>query len=103
MSEEQGKVKITVLKTLKTEELFKDPIKTKQGSICPNHKEGQIFYYETKKPEGFCTYAWGAIWPFVMALSNHSDFQWLYEDPGVAVTTCPDGLRPVIFKLELVQ
>jgi len=103
MSKERGKVKITVLKVFKPEEIFEDqPVKAKDPKPCPEHKVGQVFYFEEKVPEGFCTFAWDAIWPFVMALSRYGNFPY-YEDPGVAVISCPDGLRPVIFMLELVE
>jgi len=68
---------------------------------CEIHKEGQVFYFEENQPEGFCNYAWNAIFPYVTTLSWGGDFKSVYKEPGVAVIACPDGLRPVIFKLEL--
>ena len=51
--------KITILKTTLNEELAKEyagPDFTK----CPMMKEGQVFYADYAKPEGFCDEAWKA-------------------------------------------
>ena len=102
MSEEQGRLKITVLKVFKPEEVFEDsPFKAMEHEPCEIHREGQVFYFEENQPEGFCNYAWNAIFPYVTTLSWGGDFKSVYKEPGVAVIACPDGLRPVIFKLEL--
>ena len=110
MAEEKplSKVKITVLRCFKPEEVFKDlPVKAKylNGNPCPLHEEGQIFYLEDdatgdRGPEGFCWYAWNAIMPYTMTLRHQGDFDEWYEEPGVCVLCCPDGLRPVVFKIE---
>jgi uncharacterized repeat protein (TIGR04076 family) len=102
MSEEKGKLKITVLKVFKPEEVFKDPpIKTKEPYPCPVHKEGETILVEGyDQPEGICGFAWNVIWPFAMMLLNNGDLNWYYEKPGILVASCPDGLRPVIFKIE---
>ncbi|NIM44660.1 MAG: TIGR04076 family protein [Nitrososphaeria archaeon] len=104
MSKGQAEIKITVLKVFKPEEVFKDPpIKTKEPYPCPIHEEGQTFIVKGyNQPEGMCGFAWNVIWPFSMMLRNNSDLIWYYEKPGTLVCCCPDGLRPVVFKLERV-
>jgi uncharacterized repeat protein (TIGR04076 family) len=52
-------------------------------------------------PEGFCTWAWDDITKDVETLRFHGNFQW-FEEPGVSVNCCTDGLRPVVFKIERV-
>ena len=57
------------------------------------------------KPEGFCDEAWKAIYQYAFALSHGAGKEVFYygdwiRKPGVAICSCNDGLRPVIFKLE---
>ena len=75
-----SKVKITVLKTTLDKELARE-YGAEGLTACPMMKEGQIFYVDYAKPEGFC------------------DGNWIRK-PGVAICSCNDGLRPVIFKVE---
>ena len=43
-------------------------------------KEGQVFYADYAKPEGFCDEAWKAIYQYVFALSHGADAGWYYDD-----------------------
>lgn len=98
------KVKITVLKTTFNEELAKE-YGAEGLTACPMMKEGNVFYADYAKPAGFCDEAWKAIYQYVFALA-HGDGKTLFyygdwiRKPGVAICSCNDGLRPVIFKLE---
>jgi uncharacterized repeat protein (TIGR04076 family) len=72
---------------------------------CPFHKAGQTFSADYAKPEGFCDEAWKAIYQYVFALSHGGNKETFYygdwiKKPGVAICSCNDGLRPVIFKIE---
>lgn len=98
------KVKITVLKTTLDQELALE-----YGAIglkaCPMLQEGQSFYADYAKPDNFCDEAWKAIYQYVFALAHGSGDELFYygdwiRKPGVAICSCNDGLRPVIFKLE---
>jgi len=98
------KVKITILKTTLDEELAKE-YGVDGLSSCPLMNEGQVFYADYAKPEGFCDEAWKAIYQYVFALAHGAEnVNWYYHDwikkPGVAIVSCNDGLRPVIMKLE---
>ena len=96
------KVKITVLKTTLDKELAAE-YGAEGLKACPMLKEGQVFYAGLGKPEGFCDGAWRTIHPYVFALANgakHFYFNDWVRQPGVAITCCNDGLRPVFFKLE---
>jgi len=98
------KVKITILKTTLNEELAREYGVPGLGS-CPLMKEGQIFYGDYAKPDGFCDEAWKAIYQYVFALAHGAGAEPFYYDdwikePGVAICSCNDGLRPVIMKLE---
>ena len=97
-------VKITVLRRM-----FNEDLAGEYGidglTPCPMLREGAVFYADYAKPEGFCDEAWKAFYQYVFALAHGSGDQLFYygdwiRKPGVAVCSCNDGLRPVIFKLE---
>ena len=50
-------------------------------STCPLMKEGQVFYSDSAKPDGFCDEAWKAIYQYVFALANGSE-GW-YDDTWI--------------------
>lgn len=97
------KVKITILKATFHEDLAKE-YGVEGLSICPLMKEGEVYYADYAKSEGFCDEAWKAIYQYVFALAHGASEIWYYGDwiktPGVAIVSCNDGLRPVIMKLE---
>ena len=98
------KVKITVLKTTLDKDLAAEYGAEGLGP-CPMMKAGQVFYANYAKPEGFCDEAWKAIYQYVFALAHGAGGGVFYygdwiRKPGVAICSCNDGLRPVIFKLE---
>ena len=98
------KVRITVLKTTLDRELAAEYGVEGLGA-CPMLREGQVFYADYAKPEGFCDEAWKAIYQYVFALAHGAGSELFYSGdwfrrPGVAICSCNDGLRPVIFKLE---
>lgn len=101
------KVKITVLKTTFDEELAKE-YGAEGLDKCPMMKKGQVFYADYAKPEGFCDEAWKAIYQYVFSLAHSPGKELFYygdwiRKPGVAICSCNDGLRPVIFKLESTE
>ena len=98
------KVKITVLKTTRNEDLIAE-YGVENLPACPFHRAGQVFYADYAKPEGLCDEAWKAIYQYVFALAHGAGEGLFYygdwiRKPGVAICSCNDGLRPVIFKLE---
>jgi TIGR04076 family protein len=98
------KVKITVLRKTIIEDLTKE-YGVDGLTKCPMLKEGQVFYADYAKPDGFCDEAWKAIYQYVFALAHGASKETFYfgdwiKKPGVAICSCNDGLRPVIFKLE---
>lgn len=101
------KCKITVLKTTLDKELVQE-YGIKNLSTCPMHEAGQVFYADYAKPEGFCDEAWKAIYQYVFALAHGAGSGVFYygdwiQKPGVAICSCNDGLRPVIFKIEVTE
>ena len=96
------KIKIEVIKTHFDEDLAKEfGVKTP----CPAHSIGQVFISNGfDKPENFCDEAWKAIYQYVFALAHMSENEIFYfkdwiTKPGVAINSCNDGIRPVVFKL----
>lgn len=99
------KCKITVLKRYFDEELAQEYGVDHLGK-CPFHKEGDVFYSDYAKPEGFCDEAWKAIYQYSFALAHGSGLfyfkDWIKE-PGIAICSCNDGIRPVVFKVERTE
>ena len=97
------KVRITILKTTFQQELAEE-YGIDGLTVCPLMEEGQVFYADYAKPDGFCDEAWKAIYQYVFALAHGADEIWYFGDwikkPGVAIVSCNDGLRPVIMKIE---
>ncbi len=101
------KVRITILKTTFDKELAAE-YGAEGLTACPMMKEGQVFMADYAKPEGFCDEAWKAIYQYVFALAHGSGEEVFYfgdwiRKPGVAICSCNDGIRPVIFKLESTE
>ena len=99
------RVRITVLKTTLDRELAAE-YGAEGLTACPMLKAGQVFYADYAKPDGMCDEAWKAIYQYVFALS-HGCGKFYYGDwigkEGVAICSCNDGLRPVIFKIEKTE
>ena len=97
-------VKITVLKRFRPSEVFKTSPVTMETHFGEYElfKEGQEFIVENMSiPNGFCNTAWISLYSNIRMLSFGFDLPW-FKEKGVAVNSCIDGLRPVIFKLERI-
>jgi len=100
-----SRVKITVLKCFSNEEIFDGDVPdevARYGSKCHRHYLGQEFIFEDLNcPEGFCTWAFADIYRDLVHLAWEGDFPWIKES-GVTFSSCTDGKKPVIFKLERI-
>lgn len=102
------KCRITVLKTTFDKELAEE-YGAEGLSACPMHTVGQVFYADFARPDGFCDEAWKALYQYVFALAHGAGDAGLFyygdwiRKPGVAICSCNDGLRPVIFKIEQTE
>ena len=101
------KVRITVLKTTFDQELAEE-YGIPGLTPCPMHRAGESFLADYAKPEGLCDEAWKAMYQYVFALAHGAGKELFYygdwiRKPGVAICSCNDGLRPVIFKLEATE
>ena len=95
-------VKITVVRTLETGDLFDEHAGAGVTPTCTRVNAGQVFVSRALQiPEGFCSWAWADIQRDIVHLALGGDFP-LMKQRGMALACCTDGLRPVIFKLERV-
>ena len=98
------KVKITVLKVTFNQDLAEE-YAVPRYPPCLIHAEGQVFYSNGwQKPFGLCDYAWNSMRDMVLCIAQKGgyilgDGNWLkYKD--MAIVSCSDGIKPVIFKVE---
>ena len=100
----RSNVKITVMKTLGTKELWgKDAPKSLAEDVCQRFKVGEVYVTEgTSMPKNWpCGWAWHDIFKEVMHLSLEGKF---FIEPGNFIyTCCTDGMRPVFYKIERVE
>ena len=101
--------KITVLKKMFHEDLAKEYF-LKETGVCEVFEVGQEFVakYPEKEPDNFpCSGAWSSISNFVFVLLSGGSFgpsnwKWMKDDRTM-ISCCADGVRPVIFKIELTE
>ncbi len=99
------KLKITVLKRQDPKDIFDEyPVAERDWFVpCSVYEDGQEFILDgMKMPEGFCGSAWQTIYPNVRTLGFGGNLPY-FEEEGVSVTCCADGMRPVIFKIERIE
>ena len=98
------KIKITVLKRTDPDELFDEyPVNKKDWMVpCGIYKDGQEYILDSPRmPEGFCGSAWQTIYPNVRTIFYGGDLPY-FDEKGIAITCCADGMRPVLFKVERI-
>jgi len=102
---DRNKLKITVLKRQDPTELFDTlPVAKKDWMVpCGIYEDGQEIIVEEnlRMPEGFCASAWQTIYHNIRTLGFGGNLPY-FDEKGVAVSCCSDGLRPVIFKIERI-
>jgi uncharacterized repeat protein (TIGR04076 family) len=100
------KCKITVLKRMLNQDLIDEYVSDARQDFgqCQAYQDGQEFIIEgfPLKPEGFCDWAWADIHRDVVGIMFGSSYPWI-QQPGIVVTCCTDGLRPVVFKVEKIE
>jgi uncharacterized repeat protein (TIGR04076 family) len=94
-------VKITVLKTLGTKELWGDDAPPSDAAdVCSLYTVGTEYISKgLAVPENWpCSWAWHDIFKEVLHIGLGGDF---FVDPGNFIyACCTDGMRPVFFKIE---
>jgi uncharacterized repeat protein (TIGR04076 family) len=99
-----SKVRITVVKKTFNEdlvELYTDGRSFKPSGCCHDLAIGQSFETTGHAPEGLPDWAWCDMQKYVMTLARGGNF--LGCKPGIFVTCCTDGFRPVFYKLERIE
>jgi uncharacterized repeat protein (TIGR04076 family) len=94
--EEQHLCKITVLHRDFREELY-EQYPYGIADACGRLEEGQVFITNSRwdPPDGFCIWAWSDLRPMIQSIhAGH---------PLTMIACCTDGLRPVTFKLEIID
>jgi len=113
-----SKIKITVVKTSNTNEMFgkNPPANINKEMLTPQchvFKVGQEFIVDTSQdappsqswencPPGFCPWAFADIQRDITHILFGGSYPWI-KDKGVVISCCTDGLRPVIFKIERIR
>jgi uncharacterized repeat protein (TIGR04076 family) len=100
-----AKVKITVVKKLNNKDMFGDnpPVGFTLALECNRLNVGQEFISdEGMCPSGFCAWAFADIQRDITHLRFGGDFPWM-KKKGTILSSCTDGVRPVIFKLERIE
>ena len=98
-----GSFRVTVMKRecyLDLQSLYLDE---PDAGPCDEFVTGETFEFLTPTaacPEGFCPKAWSAILQAASSLEACPKSG--AEDGRVALVSCPDGTRPVIFKIEQI-
>ena len=99
-------VRITVLKR----EFYPDLADTylSEGisvGACPLQTVGDCFVYEggAEMPVGMCPWAWIDLYTSIATLYAGGDENSWYRDGGTRISCCTDGVRPVVYKLELIR
>ncbi|MFW9819695.1 MAG: TIGR04076 family protein [Candidatus Thorarchaeota archaeon] len=99
------KIKITVVKKFNPKDVFGHEITNSRGEIVPTcyvFEEGEEFIVENlAKPEDFCGWGWKTVVKDIELLASGENVSWC--PPGIIYSSCTDGARPVIFKLERIE
>lgn len=96
-------IRITVLKKLRNDDVFRAYAAEGVHPVCRRYREGQFFLCKNVTiPEGFCSWAWPVIQEKAVFLALGHDYPWIRQR-GTEIVSCPDGLHPILYKLERVQ
>lgn len=73
-------------------------VTSQQGTCSAGHRVGDQFTVGQATPEGMCSWAFCAVFPFATVLQAGGSFPWEAEE-GVSMVACPDAENPVVFEL----
>jgi uncharacterized repeat protein (TIGR04076 family) len=100
------KLKVSVVRCFTQEEIFGGEVPNHlEGRIspCQRHQPGQEFIMESLVcPEGFCNWAYDDIYRDMAHLWMDGDFPFIGK-PGTMFSSCTDGKKPVVFRLERIE
>ena len=102
------RVKITVQKKVDPAIIFDGKVPNQPGKdhpypICPvDEKAEWIVEKNGNMLEGFCSWAWRELYKDLAVLRFGGNFE-SWVAPPYMYTSCSDGIRPVSFKLEVLE
>jgi uncharacterized repeat protein (TIGR04076 family) len=102
-----SKLKITVVRVFEPKDVIGEDFIKPDGKPIPKCflRQGQEFLVKDtgEKPEGFCEHAWWvSVYKSVSILRLGGGApDWTGQD--TIYTACPDGIRPVCFKIERIR
>lgn len=98
------KVEITVLEKIGVSDLYEQYAnREKTQTVCLRQTIGKKFISQNaEKPKQFCNRAWVAFRDKVRSLALGNDSPSINQS-GIEIVCCPDGLHPVIYKLERMK
>ena len=100
-------VRITVVKTEFYPEFVKDVDTSIEGEFgpCPFFKVGQVFIAENIDhiPKGFCSWAWADIERDVAMILFGAVPSPVLKNKHSMYSSCDEGLRPVVFRIERIE
>ncbi|GAG28898.1 unnamed protein product [marine sediment metagenome] len=98
-------VKITVIRSFTKEEIFGDDVPDELAVFetpCKVHTPGQEYVLERPDcPDGFCSWAFRDIYRDLIHLARGGDYPWIGAS-GTSYSSCTDGRKTVVFKLERI-
>ena len=97
-------VRITVIKKTFNQDFvdqYTEGVKWEPKGCCHDFEVGQEFISDGHMPEGFSDWAWADIQKYVMTLARGGNM--VGVKPGMFITACTDGFRPVFYKLERIE
>ena len=109
-----AKAKITVIKKMNMKDLYGDNLPARiddtLASECSRFEAGQVFFIDTSDgeqswknfPKGFCVWAYADMQRDILHILFGGSYPW-FQEKGVVVICCTDGLRPVMFRVERIE
>lgn len=97
------KLRITVLKRDLYEDFIDEYATENTITQCSKFEDGQVFVMENRNmPEGFCSWAWADLHRDIVSVFQGASFPWIKQKNSI-ISCCTDGLRPVTFKIEMID
>ena len=76
---------------------------SQKGTCAAGHRAGDVFNLGDKVPEGMCSWAFYALFPFATVMQYGGAFPWAKKDPDRTTVACPDPDNPVVFELRRMK
>jgi uncharacterized repeat protein (TIGR04076 family) len=102
----QSQIKITVIKQFEPKDIIGEDFIRQDGRKIEKCgiNEGMEFLVQEggDMPSDFCHHAWYGLYKNIAILQNGGNFSG-WTGKNLIYAACPDGIRPVIFKVERIE